>query len=232
MTLGELLDESLELIGAIAAGETSAPEDRKTALTSLNLMLDGWSIKRGMIYVTTLESFSLVAGTSSYTIGSGGTFNTTKPVKVLSAFTRDSDGYDYPIEVYTDREKYNAHVDKTTSGRPEELLYVPSHALAYLYAYYVPDQAYTLYLESLKPLSALSGYATEISLPDGYKQALVYNNAVRIAPKFGKPIDPDIMAIAADAMSDLRTVNAPEVMAKLDVPVSGGSYNIYTGQQN
>ena len=230
MTVGELLKSSLRLIGAIATGETPSNDEMKDALAALNLMLDGWSIKRGMIYVTTLENFSLVVGTASYTIGSSGTFNTTKPVKVLSAYTRDSDGNDYPLDVYTERERYNEHIDKTLSSRPEELLFVPSHVLAYLYAYPVPDEAYTLYIESLKPLSSLSGYTTEISLPDGYENALIYNLAIRLAPEFGTTASPEVVAIAVDSMNDLRVINSPEVTAKLDIPVYVGSINIETGQ--
>lgn len=230
MTVGELLKSSLRLIGAIATGETPSNDEMKDALSALNLMLDAWSIKRGMIYVTTLENFNLVAGTASYTIGSSGTFDTTKPVKVLSAYTRDSDGNDSPLEVYTERERYNAHTDKTLSRRPDELFYQPSHALAYLYAYPVPDEAYTLYIESLKPLSSLSGYTTEISLPDGYENALVYNLAVRLAPEFGTTASPEVVAMAVDSMNDLRIINSPEVTAKLDIPVVGVSMNIETGQ--
>ena len=230
MTVGELLKSSLRLIGAIATGETPSNDEMKDALSALNTMLDGWSAHRLTVYATTQESLTLTAADYEYTIGSSGNLNTTKPVKVLSAFTRDSSGQDYPVEVYTDRERYNALIDKDASGRPEELFYVPSHPLGYLYLYPAPDTAYTLYIESLKPLSALSGYTTEISLPTGYERALKYNLAIELAPEFGVSVPAEVAAVAMESYRAIANVNAPTVMATMDVPYTNGVYNIYTGR--
>lgn len=230
MTVGDLLKSSLRLIGAVAVGETPSNDEMKDALSALNTMLDGWSTHRLTVYATTQESLALTAGDYEYTIGSSGDLNTTKPVQILSAFTRDSSGQDYPVKVYTDRERYNAIIDKDATGRPEEILYIPSHPLGYLYTYPASDTAYTLYIESLKPLSALSGYTTEISLPTGYERALKYNLAVELAPEFGVSVSPEVAAIASVSYKAIANVNTPTVTATMDVPMTDGVYNIYTGR--
>ena len=230
MTIGDLIKGSLRLIGVIASGETPSADEMKDSLSSLNVMLDGWSTKRLTIYASTLDSLTLAVGTASYTVGTGGTFNTSRPTRVLSAYTRDSNGNDCDLKVYTERDRYNEIVDKDTSGRPEELFYDSSYTLGTIYLYPVPEQAYTLYMESLKPLSQLSGYTTEISLPDGYLRALKYNLAIELAPEFGASVPIEVAGIALDSLTDIMNLNAPEVTAKLDIPGAYSPMNIYTGR--
>src|SRR3990167_8919950 len=230
MTIGELLKSSLRLIGVIASGEAPSADEMKDALSALNVMLDGWSTKRLTIYASTLDSLALAAGTTSYTVGTGGTFNTSRPTRVLSAYTRDSNGNDCGLKVYTESDRYSEIVDKDASGRPEEMFYNSSYALGIIYLYPVPDQEYTLYMESLKPLSQLSGYTTEISLPDGYLRAIKYNLAIEEAPEFGASIPLEVGLIATESLNDIMNLNAPEVTAKLDIPGAYSPMNIYTGR--
>lgn len=229
MTIGELLKSSLRLIGAIAPGETPSADEMADALTALNVMLKGWSTKRLLINATTLENFPLITGTTAYTIGTGGTFNTARPTKILSAFVRSS-GIDYPVEVYAERRRYDEHPDKTATGMPCELLYVPSYALGYVYPYPVPDQAYTIFLELLKPLSELSGYVSEISLPAEYLRALKYNLAIELAPEYGATPSMDVYGVAKESMADVKRMNLPEVTVDLTKEIQSNSYmNIYRG---
>src|SRR5688572_8871221 len=68
-------------------------------LGRLNSFMEGLSIDRASVLSITQDNLALTAGTVSYTIGSGGAFNTTRPVKIVNAFVRDSSNYDTPVDV-------------------------------------------------------------------------------------------------------------------------------------
>lgn len=231
MTIGDLLKSSLRLIGVIASGETPSADEMSDALTALNAMLGGWSAKRLVIYSTTLESFILTPSTALYTMGSGGTFNTTRPKKILSAYVV-SNGLDLPINVYMERDRYSAITNKTLSGTPTELFYDPKYTLGYVYLYPTPDKALTLYIESTKALLSLSGLTNSIILPDEYIRALKYNLAIEIAPEYGAAIPIEVGLIAAESLADVKRINAPEVTMKLESTLRNrrSIMNINTGE--
>src|SRR5574337_1078774 len=133
MIASDLIKASIRLIGAYAPGETPPAEDLNDGLSALNIMLDSWFVDRTLVYAVTKENFPLVVGQSSYTIGTGGNFNTTRPFKIEGAYTRDSNSVDYPIEVTDNQNRYNLIGQKTTQGRPYFLLYDPQISMGTIY---------------------------------------------------------------------------------------------------
>ena len=68
----DIISRALKDIGALAAGETPAPEDAQDAFDMLNDMLDQWSNESMMIYYKTEIIFPVTPGQTQYTIGPGG----------------------------------------------------------------------------------------------------------------------------------------------------------------
>ena len=86
-TANELISRSLRLMGVQGVGRrTLTANEAADGLEALNGMLESFSLERMMVYQILEENFPLVAGTASYTIGSGGTFSTIRPIKIESAF--------------------------------------------------------------------------------------------------------------------------------------------------
>ena len=81
-----------------------------------------------------------------------------------------------------------------------------------------------------QPYSTL---ATEIALPDGMEQTLVYNLAVAVAPEFGATPTPEVAGRAARTLAVLkRTLRDEDVERTCDPGVGGfvnTRYNLYTG---
>ena len=75
----DLITKALQKIGAVTKDETLSAGDVSDALSSLNDMISSWSLDSLIVYASTLENFTLTPGSYSYTIGSGGNFNTTRP---------------------------------------------------------------------------------------------------------------------------------------------------------
>ena len=214
-TVQDIVTASLRLLGVIATGETPEAEDLQDSREALNLMLGNWSAKRLLVPVLTEENFTLVVGTGTYTIGTGATFSTARPIRIESAFIRDSENIDTPLEIIS-RDKYNDRVLKTTEGRPEDLFYEDTYANGTIKLLYVPDEAYTLFINSWKAFTQFSALDTTISLPDEYLEALKYNLAVRIAPEYEISVRPEVVGIALDTYKTLKNLNAPDMTAEMD----------------
>src|SRR5688572_14002296 len=97
-TATTILQRALQAISNVGTGETPSSDDMDTAFQALNDMLDSWSTDKLYVFETLEENFPLVSGTASYTIGDGGDFDTTRPIKIDKAYVRLS-GIDYHLEI-------------------------------------------------------------------------------------------------------------------------------------
>jgi hypothetical protein len=160
-----------------------------------------------ILYANTSEDFTLAATTTSYTVGTGGTFNTGRITKVMPAsYLRDSAGIDYDIEVI-DQERYNRFIDKDSPGRPEYVMYDPQYPLGHLYFYPTPDAAYTFHCVSEKPLTEITNLTATLVLPAEYKAFLKWNTAKALAAEYPE----------AAAQANYRLVVIPEARTSLSI---------------
>jgi hypothetical protein len=97
---------------------------------------------------------------------------------------------------------------KTTPGRPYYLHFVGTAPLGTVYLYPVPDAAETLYLDSLKPLTEITGLTTVLAFPPGYLSALKSNLAVLLAPEYGREPSKLVYQEAHDTKKAILNINA------------------------
>lgn len=178
-------------------------------LKALNAMLGSWGANRLLVYEVTSENFPLVVGTGSYTIGSGGAFNTVRPNKITDAYLRDGTT-DTPLHIDV-RNRYNEISDKTAKGLPNTLYYLQEYPLGKILFDYVPDKTYTLFLDSWKTLSTLAAVGTTVNLPPEYERALIYNLAIELAPEYDAVLLKEVYAIAEESREALAGVNSQSV---------------------
>src|SRR5208283_908164 len=230
--------------GAVRINETPAPYELNRGIQIANIMIYQWSGRRLLLRTTTQESFPLTAGVERYTIGTGQTFNTTRPLSITGAFIRDNYGIDTPVEIVS-RDRFDSYPDKSISNaRPISLYYDPGNAqqmsppVGAIWVYYTPDSytPYTLYIDEDKYLTEFVNATDVVTFEPVYYDALVSNLAVKLfrhyhSPKV--PIPMDMMDAAASSRRMLRTLNTKPVTAGIDVPGKAmGIYNIYTGNVN
>jgi hypothetical protein len=74
----------------------------------------------------------------------------------------------------------------------------------------------------------VSALSTELVFPPGYQEMLEFGLAVRLAPKFGRPVPPYASAMAISSMNAIKAVNQISLTMKVDPAIRGygGSYNI------
>ena len=224
-TVNNLIKRTLRKIGVYQVGEDVSADDFTDCLEELNAMLDTWSNNSLISPVKTRISKVLTPNTSSYTIGSGGAIETTRPSRIEHAFVRDSSGNDFSLNEIG-LGQYNDIQLKTETGMPFDYYFENSSPLAKIYLFPVPDLAYTLYADAWY---TFTNYVANdsITLPLGYEDAIVYNLAKRLAPDYGKNLDPNVYKFAEETLNRLKEVNS------LDIPIIStfprSSFNVISG---
>lgn len=202
-TAGAIIRRALRTIGAIAGGETPSATEQADALEALNAMLDSWRTESLSVYATRDETLTLT-GAASYTIGTGGDLNTTRPVKIESAYQRISDT-DYPLFLASSSAWARLSAKSTTGTTAEWLYYEPTQPLGTIRLYPNPSSG-TLHIVTWVPLASYAA-TDDVSLPPGYQDAITYNLAVRLSPEFGRTVTPEIAALARATKEVIQRVN-------------------------
>jgi hypothetical protein len=197
----DIVKASLKQLRVLGTGDVLSNEDAQDAFDALNMMLESWSLDHLYVYTESQSNFPFVSGQNSYTIGTGGNFNITRPLKLISAFTRNISGsstLDYPMEILDDAQQWDLIRNKAVaSSWSRAVWYEQSYPLGTLWFYPAPSSG-TVYLRFYTPLPSFAALNTAVALPMGYKEALVFNLAVSCAGLFG--IEPSA-AVAAKATS-------------------------------
>lgn len=237
MTLKELLYKSLRITNVTASGEVPSADELTDALQTFNTMLDSWSADSLSVYRKTRETFNLVAGQQSYTLLSGGDFDSSGNAQVNYAGTLISN-IEYPLQKVetkqwseiTSRQLYNNIPDTfyvTNQGT------VTGDATGFTISFSpTPNSNHQVALYLNKDLQKLtsSQYETDLSLPSGYEQALIYNLSVELHIEYGRQPNPVVIKIANDSKAQIMRSNFESVKLNSDAPlVSKGLYNIYKG---
>ncbi len=240
-TVQDILVEALGYIGATEISETPNIQDLNTCLKTANFLLDSWGAQGTMVRATILESFTLTNNKTSFTIGTGGDFNTVKPIKVVSAFLQDSGGIRYPIDV-KEKDVYEQYSDsQISSGLPMVICFDPgatqqASQLGTIYVYPMANGAtYSLNIESQKYLTEFSSLGSTVTFEPAYFAAIAWNLAEWIWPKFNRktPIPALISRMARSTRRVIENMNAKRMTAGMDMPTGKmTTYDIYSDQDS
>lgn len=234
----DIVTDSLELLQVYSPGEQISDADYERMLSTLNDMLDVWSNLTLSCFNILEQSLVLVGGQQSYTVGPGGYVNGQRPIKILdgpgTAYVQDFNGNNYGVTVVP-KDQWNLYGNRSeliTSDFPDTLYYDPQFPLGIINLMPVPTINYTLYFDSYSQIGDLANLNTTLSLPPGYKRAIVTNLAVSAKPYFKTAqIDPLIIAEAMKTHGDIKRSNMrpnvalmePELVSRAQI-----SYNPYT----
>jgi len=225
MTTGlDIIQAAMRKIGVLTKTESPSSDEADDALETLNNMVDSWINESIVVYSRTLDSKVLTGGDGEYTIGSGGDINTTKPVRIISAYVR-IDTTDYPLEIISD-ENYAKISTKSSQSIPKYLNYTNGHPLGTIKLYGVPAGAYTLYLLSEKPFTSMT-LAGTVDLPAGWKKALIDNLAVELSSEYGQEVTQAMMMAARESRGAIKS--AVMRNRSIDAPLGYSTNSIYTG---
>lgn len=227
----DMIKRSMRLIGALGDGETPNANEQSDGLSALNSMLESWSIQSLNIYQVQSESFTWAAGSVSQTIGPGGDFDTVRPIEIESMFQR-YDFIDYPIHDMQ-RQNYDHVPDKDTQSTLIGYIYADmAFPLATLYAYPVPSEAATIFIQSWQPMQSFATALTEVSMPPGYREAIEHNLAVIMAPEYQRVVPPQVFRHAVNSLRTIKQRNTripSSVVEPASLSSRRGLYDYRTG---
>jgi len=224
-TARDIIKKSMQRLGILTKGEEPADDEANDALSSLNMMLESWSTDSLSVYALTWETFTVTGGQASYTIGSGGDFNTVKPISIKASYITIGDT-DYTLQLINDAD-YNRNIlQKQITGIPDYITFDNAYPLSTIRLYPVPSTNYDLFLLTEKPLVILA-LDDIISLPVGWERALVNNLAIELAPEYGQQVTGDLRALAKNSKRAIE--RAVSKNRPFDYPRGGTNRNIYTG---
>lgn len=232
MTVRDLIKSSMRKIGAIASGETPTADELVDGMSALNMMLDSWSTEGLIIPARVREEFSVTSGQASRTIGVGGNFNTSRPVRFHAAAIMDSSGNETPVEILTPDQWAEIPNKDTTSNRPSKIYFEDANPLGTINIWPVPSATVTLVLYSEKQLTTFTNPSTSLTFLPGYEEAIVYGLAIRMAPEFGQPVSADVAAMASESKASIKRKNVLPEFIGCDSAIAGHgrTYNIFTGE--
>lgn len=230
MTFRDLLADALIEIGVLAIGETPTADDLSSGLRRFNRMIGNWSTQNLLIYAQTEETFPFVANKGTYLMGPGGDFDTSKPKKIDGVSVIVS-GTECPVDILTEDEWQLVQLKSTTSQRPCKVYPVATNPQYSLTFWPVPfDTSCSAKIYSLKPLSQITDVGVDYVMPPGYDMALLYDFAVLLCGSYGRPVSPDLSAIAMKAVADIKRSNIkPKLLATDPALTRRRRYNIFSG---
>ena len=138
----EFIRRAMVINGAIDRTDPVETNELNDGLVALNDMLDSWAIDRTLVFSVLSETFALVSGTSSYTMGTAGAFNTFRPNRISNVFVT-LNGVNFPLKELTDKRDYQNIPIKTNQGIPQYFYYDTAFPLGTLFIYPVINQAAT-----------------------------------------------------------------------------------------
>lgn len=221
----EIITRAMQEAGILFKSETPDADEASDALAKLNSMLASFSNESLLVTARTRESFPLT-GAASYTIGSGGDFDTTRPTYIVEAHTTQGD-ITYPMGSMTD-ENYEKIRQKNLTGIPEFYNYTNGYSLGKLYIWPIGDASYTVHILSEKPLTSFASLSTTVDLPPGWEDLLIYNLGARLCPSFGQPISAELKYFAEQSMRNIK-VSVAKSRSMDAQPSPAGTNNIYSG---
>ena len=208
-TVRDLITAALLDLGAIASGESPTAAEAQDALRRLNLLLETWRLESLMVYAVETVTLALT-GATSYTWGTGGTLNSTRPVRLEKAELRlqTDPTLDYPLHILTDEEYEAIALKGLTSTLAWSVYLDRAYPLASLFFYPVQAAGATAVLHPWHPLTGFASLDTSVSLPPGYELALQTNLSLHLAPSYRDcVVTDDLRAQARDSKALIKSIN-------------------------
>lgn len=164
-------------------------------------------------------------GTITYTSAD---FYTTRPIRIVGAFTRDASSVDTPMGVITEQYWNNISDKSSTSATPQKILYRPSFPFGQILVYPVPTGTLSLHLRSEKMVVSYATLTSSQYLPPGYQRLLELSLAVDLAPEYGSRAAPETVAYLKSDLENIMRTNLGKILSSKIGAIPNS--NIYTDQ--
>lgn len=230
MTVNDLINGSFRLINVLASGEAASADMQTDAFNALNDLIDNWSTQGLLVYDRIRETFALTSGQQTYTMGTGGNFNTSRPQFIENCLIVDTSvtpNTELPITII-DKDEWAEIPVKAIQGTWPLKVYVDNaNPLVNLNFWPIPGASKSVGLYSWKPIAEFASVNTTLALPPGYQMALRYSLAIILAPEYGKSVAPEVASVAQGAVADIKRMNIRPKLMQTDDALKTGSARVF-----
>lgn len=206
----DLITDALTDLNVIDPLGTVDATTAQHALRVMNRMLDDWSTEALSIYTENINTYSLVPGTQTYTLGPSGTLSSTRPVRITRASVipfGTSPALEIPIQIMTTTEEWQGITLKQINSVFPVAMYVDGNSpLETIWVWPVPTTAPQIVLYTYGELANVT-LNQSMTFPKGYEGAIVSNLAVRLGVSYGKQPDPVMIELANNGKRRIAEIN-------------------------
>jgi len=206
LSANDIIERSMVKARIISPGEAIPAGKSAQIYAELNDLIESWALEKLMVVADVLESFAFVVGQAEYTYGTGGDFNSARPIKIKDESFVRSGGIDYPITLKT-MDVYRRQSNKAVGARPEIMSYNPEYPLSKMFFWPTPSATDSIYLRVTKTMTGFADLTTKVSLEPGYSRAIISNLAIEISPNFGKKVSKELAFLAEQAKAAIKSNN-------------------------
>lgn len=184
----QVITGALRKLMVLPSGGTPSTAQTNDASDALNAIVKAFQADGMPLWKITSTSFTVVNGTSSYTVGPSQTINTIgKPLRVIQAFYTPSGGNNTPMNVYN-RYDFNQLPTSNSSGLPVNLYYQPLNTTGVIKLWPTPSDNTTVVTFNYQtPFEDMDAASNDFDFPSEWIQALIYNLAWSLCPEYGIP---------------------------------------------
>jgi|TARA_R110000824_G_scaffold49264_1_gene138281 hypothetical protein len=218
-TIGDVITASLQDLGLIAASESPTADDSALALSRANDWIDGLATQGLTVYTdNTRTTWTIVSGTTSYTVGTTGTVacsRPTSPDRIVNIGYQDtsvSPTQEYLLGRPLTNDAYASLTPKSlTATYPQYWYYEPTFtsSLGTLSPWPVPTgSGLEGVIYTPTPVTEFSALTDTILLPPGYRRFYRTSLAMELAPSFSVEPSPSLQRLANDAEVDVKRSNS------------------------
>ena len=213
VTAGQIVKDALLLNNAVDPFNDVDANDSAICMRFLNMLVKNIQ-KDANLWINTDVTHTLTAGTESYTVGTGLSVDTARPLKLKHCRRQDSSSNEVPVEVVS-RQDYMDIPTKSTQGPVLQVYYDPQIANGVLYVWPTGSTSnVTLILTFQRPIQDFDASGNNPDLPDEWNIWLVYQLATLVSPIYSGSVRKDLLAIALGLEGPLKDFDTEQVAIK------------------
>jgi hypothetical protein len=216
--VSDVISEALQDLGVIRPGETVPTAVLTDCFMRLNQMWAAWGAEPDTTNAQYHQSLTLTAGTTNYTFGTGGTLvATAAPIKIYGAQSV-SGSFRSPVKIgsFAAFDELVTDPMGTTTVLANLLAVDNSYPSANLKVYPVPAASPgSLVLDYVGAMTAFAATSSSLSLHPAFEEALHFNLAMVLLPRYGRQ-GINATALAANAQ------NSKARIVELNRSINGG----------
>lgn len=219
-TVRTIVEDALGELNVLALGESASGADAAAGLRALNNLIDQWAAEKLQIYGIVRTTWTMVASTQTYTVGTGGDVNIARPQYIEHVNFQDtspSKDQEYQLSHLTEDAWSRVPIKTLTSPFPTSWYYDSAYPLGNLSFWPIPTSA-TLegVIYAATAVTEFAALGTSVALPPGYRRMFVKNLALDLAASYGREMTASMMRDAEETVSVVKRNNKRTMDMSID----------------